>query len=81
MMFVKGINHSGIFSTGVANPDIKIEGTNNTKAPKIPCCWVEEIDEMNNPNPTIENTKAKIEAIKIKKEPINGTPKNNMALR
>ena len=46
-----------MFSTGVAKPDIRINGTIKTKAPNIPCCCVEEIDDINNPIPTIENKK------------------------
>ena len=51
------MSHWGIFSTGVANPDIKIYGTISTNAPRIPCCWVDEIEEIKSPIPTIENKK------------------------
>lgn len=38
MISVTGMSHSGIFSTGVAKPDISMDGTITTNAPKTPCC-------------------------------------------
>jgi len=37
------ISHWGIFSTGVAKPDIKIYGATKTKAPNIPYCCVDNL--------------------------------------
>ena len=58
MTEVIGCSHCGIFSTGVAKPDNKKEGSKTTKLPKIACCWVFEIVDTNNPIPDIENKKA-----------------------
>ena len=81
MMFVNGISHWGIFSTGVAKPDIRIYGTISTKAPNIPCCCVDEIEDIKSPIPTIENKKEINPIYKIITEPVNGTAKNVIATR
>jgi hypothetical protein len=78
---VTGISHEGIFSTGVANPDIRMYGTTRTKAPKIPCCCVDEIDEIKRPIPTIENKKEIKPIYKITIDPMKGTPKNVVAAK
>src|SRR3546814_11022931 len=42
----------GMFSTGVANPDIRTDGTPMAKAPRLACCWVALIAEIIRPMPT-----------------------------
>jgi len=78
---VSGISHDGIFSTGVAKPDIKMYGTTKTKAPNIPCCCVEEIEEIKSPIPTMENKKEINPIYKMTMEPTKGTPKNVVAAK
>ena len=62
-----------MFSMGVANPDNKIEGIIKTKVPKTACCWVDEMDEINNPTPLIAITKVNKANINKRIEPVKGT--------
>src|SRR3546814_12785688 len=44
----------GMFSTGVAKPDIRTDGTPMAKAPRMACCWVALIAEIIRPMPTTD---------------------------
>lgn len=78
---MKGCSHEGIFEIGVAKPESKKDGSITTKLPKIACCCVFEIEEINNPIPDIENKNTTTLKYKSQIEPFNGIPKRKIAIK
>ena len=62
-------------SIGDINPDNKIAGIWNVITPKIACCCVLHIDEIQRPTPTIDKSDINIEIKNTVTEPANGTLK------
>ena len=58
------------------NPDNNTEGIMNVTTPRTACCCVRQIDEMNNPTPTIDSNEMDIDTKNKITDPLNGKPKN-----
>lgn len=63
-------------STGETKPDNNTDGIIKVITPRTACCCVLQMDEINNPTPTIDNNETDIEAKNKKIDPLNGTSKN-----
>src|SRR3546814_890350 len=68
---------TGMFSTGVAKPDISTAGTPMAKAPRIACCWVLLTAETISPMPTTERMNSTRPSNSSRNEPVNGMPNTN----
>src|SRR3546814_10482597 len=62
----------GMFSTGVAKPDIRTDGTPMAKAPRMACCWVALIAEIIRPMPTTDRMNRMRLTSSSPNEPLNG---------
>ena len=58
---VKYCKQIGISSIGEINPDKRTEGIIKVIALKMACCWVLQIEDINNPTPIIARREIKIE--------------------
>jgi len=73
---VRYYSNTGISSIRETNPDNNTAGIINVTTPRTACCCVLQIDEMDNPTPTIDNNETDIEAKNKIIDPLNGTSKN-----
>ena len=63
-------------SIGETNPDNNTDGIMKVITPKTACCCVLQMEEINNPTPTIDNNEIDIEAKNKITDPLNGISKN-----
>src|SRR5690606_11672526 len=68
---------TGMFSTGVAKPDISTAGTPMANAPRMACCCVMLTAEIIRPMPTTDRMNSTRLASRSANEPVNGMPNRN----